>query len=138
MKGISDIIVLVLLLIISVSLIGLAYVWSVGAVFDPYPEERTGEQYLKSRSCLSMENIDVEGGTASLRNCGKTALSTFAVYVDNIENTTSSSNLNSGLAEGTLYPGESYPIEFQEFSSGTHTYYVTADYTQTVAYTLSS
>lgn len=129
MKGASDIIVIILILLISLSLIGLVYTWSTGVLFQSYPKESQEKEYLRSRACLSMENINVFEGNAVLRNCGQIPLTKFKVYVDNAFSITS--------VPDKLEPDEEIGIGLPSFTVGNHSYYATSDYAETVVYTLS-
>ena len=58
-KGISSIIVAILILMVSVSLISVFYLWATGIGFDIYPGEELEGDYQQARSCINLENADL-------------------------------------------------------------------------------
>ncbi len=121
-KAISGLIVMVLLLMISVSLVAAIYVWSSSIAFESYPEESISRSYLRSRACLSLEEIDGVGGTATLRNCGLIPLSNFTLYIDG--------EIVSSALPDDLDPNEGETITF-DVQTGEHGYLVVSDIIET-------
>jgi len=95
MKGISQLMVVILLLLISFSMVSLYFLWSKNVLFEIFPSESTETQYLRSRSCLGIENIyKAVDGSLKIKNCGKTPLKEIILYVDYTEYEISQTQLN--------------------------------------------
>ena len=122
-KGLSEIVVMVLLLLIGASLVAVVYMWSVENVFEAYPEESVSLSYLRSRSCLSLENINGTMGTAYLRNCGLINLTNFTLYIDGSPQT-------AAMLPPYLEPNQGEAITFLA-QAGEHGYIVVSDITET-------
>ena len=104
-RGISEIIIMILLLLIVASLISVVYIWSTTHAFEYYPEEEISRQYLRSRACLSLEEINGIAGTAVIRNCGLIPLSNFTLYIDE-------SVVGTAVLPDKLEPNEESAITF--------------------------
>ena len=58
MKGVSGIVIVILLVLISISLVGALYIWVTNTTFDIYPEEDIQQKYQRGRACLNIDDID--------------------------------------------------------------------------------
>lgn len=121
-KGVSEMVVAVLLLLIAVSLVSVVYLWSTTNMFKSYPEESVSRAYLRSRACLSLEEINGTAGKAYMRNCGLVNLTNFTFYID-------------GAAQAValppfLEPSQKYQITFA-VQTGQHGYLATSDIIET-------
>jgi len=123
-KGASHIFLAILILMIGISLVALLAVILPNIAFEAYPEEAYNKTYLRSRACLGLENVDWEAQTLTLKNCGLISLTDFNLFVDYEE----VGNLNLDKLDPTESATVNYDISL---SSGSHYFYVTADYAET-------
>ena len=97
MKGISTIIVAILLLMISISLAGFGYVFftTMFTSITTESEEVMGTTVERMLAQVKIESI--ASTSVSVRNIGKVNLTDFAVYVDNsLDDSATLSNLGPG------------------------------------------
>jgi len=121
-KGVSNILLAILILVIGASLTAALAVWLPEIAFEAYPEEAYNKSYLRSRACLSLGDISSESLT--IKNCGLVPLSDFRLYIDFHE------AILSGIEK--LDPQESATIDYSIIEYGKceeeiHEFYVTAD-----------
>jgi len=81
-KGISQIIVAVLILMIAITMVGLVYVWANEIGFNFYPGEEIQTNYDRSRACISLESMNKSSGEIIIKNCGKIVLTGIDIYID--------------------------------------------------------
>jgi FlaG/FlaF family flagellin (archaellin) len=100
MKGISTIIVAILLLMISISLAGFGYVFftTMFTSITTESEEVMGTTVERMLAQVKIESI--ASTSVSVRNIGKVNLTDFAVYVDETRDT------NPSLPSAPLEPGD--------------------------------
>ncbi len=79
-KGISSIIVVILILLITISLVVLSYQWLLK--YTPRVQEELEQHTESKEGCLKIENIDIFSRNVVIRNCGDTELSNFIIYID--------------------------------------------------------
>ena len=102
MKGISAIVVMILILLISVSLVGLGYIFFTEILTTV---TTTGEESISQTVVSMLARMTIESVTAGnpgniyVRNTGKVNLTNFAVYVDDVRDP-------SATAPGLLMPGD--------------------------------
>ena len=120
-KGVSEYVAVLLLMIISLALAGLIYIFYQSNINTIYPGEQIGEKYASTRSCLSIDELNAAAGTALMRNCGQVPLSSFALYIDDVKETVS--------LPQTLQPNEKFNIAFRPLSAGKHVIYISSDKT---------
>ena len=86
-KGVSNLFAAVLLLMIAVSLVTSIYLFLPDITVILYPEERFNASYLRSRACLGLEDIALNGTQCSydLRNCGQVPLTDFSILMNGQE-----------------------------------------------------
>lgn len=130
MKGVSGVIIVILLVLISISLVGSLYIWATNTTFDIYPEEDIEQKYQRSRACLSIDDIDGASGTAIIRNCGLVPLSDVELYLDN-------SRLDFAYPD-VFDPNDELIVTFTSPVSGEHTYYAIANLAETPLITSSN
>lgn len=84
-KAISEVVVVVMLLMISVALVGVAYVFVMGFQEQAKSEvQQTGtEAFKKVGSCLQTVSFDDKTNNLQVRNCGKYPLENVTVFIDN-------------------------------------------------------
>lgn len=84
-KAISEIIVVVILLMISVATVGVAYVFIMGFQGKTTGEvQQSNEQSLKKLgSCLQISSFDDASNNLWLKNCGRYPISNVTVFIDN-------------------------------------------------------
>ncbi|NIO44273.1 MAG: hypothetical protein GTN36_01820, partial [Candidatus Aenigmarchaeota archaeon] len=73
-KGLSPIIAVILVLLIAISLTVLAMVWLPRFTSRLFPEVLFNESYMRSRACLSIEDVKGLFGFFTIKNCGKIPL----------------------------------------------------------------
>lgn len=129
-KGLSTIISVMLVLLIAVATTVLVIMWLPRLTFKIFNIESSFNQsYVRSRACLSLENVDTIGKTLTIKNCGKITLGDFNFYID--ENKLS-------LYLEKLDPQESVTINYVEnLTQGEHYFYITSDYAETPVITFS-
>jgi len=120
-KGVSQIILALLLLLISTSLVIALYLFSTGTIVELFPNQ-TQEQFQRSRACLSLEEINLTLGEMEMKNCGKVPLRNFLVFIDG-------SNLSTTYPE-KLEPTESTTIGFSPLF-GEHNFLAISDLAET-------
>lgn len=125
-KGISNLVAVILLMLISVSLVASLYIWSTANIFEVYPEEQYNRTYLRSRACLSIEDIriaiDRSRSMITLRNCGYVPLSEFQLYINMLP-------VDSSFQD-KLEPSESAIMIMGIIPESTDKVYVTADFAE--------
>lgn len=95
MKGVSEIILVILILLIAISMTAVLFIWVNQTTFNIYPEESQQTAYLRQKACLGIENIG--SSQVTIKNCGATMLEDFKVYVDG--------SLQTVTVPNKLYPG---------------------------------
>jgi hypothetical protein len=111
-----------LILLIAVSLTTMAIIFLPDYSRGVMDNMNTGSlTYARSRSCLSIENVE-SSGKVTVRNCGRTVLSDFDVFVD---------GALTGTLESSVDPMNSLEIFGTSLSIGKHLVYATADYAET-------
>ncbi len=124
-KGLFPIVTVILVLLIAIVITVLAMIFLSEFTLKPFPEEAFNKSYLRSRACLSLENIDTVEKTLTMKNCGKISLSNFRLYID-FQNPIF-------LGIDKLDPQElvtvNYGVNLPPETN--HSFYVTADYTET-------
>jgi len=125
-KGLSPIISAILILLIAISMTLLAIIWLPKFIIKIFPQLGFNESYIRSRGCLSIENVDGLFGLFTIKNCGKTALSGFSFFID--------SNFINKLNIGTLNPSQSIDFYDMPITGGRHSLYITADYAESPPY----
>jgi|GEM_PF-3089652 len=85
-KAISELVVIVMLLMISIVLVGLAFVFISGFQEQAKSEvQQTGTESFKTiGSCLQTVSFDEKTNNLWVKNCGKYPLSNFTVMIDNV------------------------------------------------------
>jgi len=129
MKGVSTVVIIILLILISISLVGALYIWSTNATFDIFPEEDIEQKYQRSRACISLEDINGTAGEAVIRNCGFVPLTDIGFYIDN--------SLIGFSYPTVLNPNEEIVVIFDPVS-GEHSYYAISDLAETPLMTSSN
>jgi hypothetical protein len=132
MKGVSTIVVEILLVLIALSLIAAVYLWSTSVVFESYPGGELSHQYQRSRACLSLEqiNIMVTASSAIIRNCGLVPLSNMMFYIDNAPVVFE--------YPSSLDPNANFTVTFTKPASGSHSFFAVADLAETPLMTSSN
>jgi len=132
MKGVSTIVVEILLVLIAVSLVSAVYFWSTSVVFESYPGGEVSHQYQRSRACLSLEqiNITATASSAIIRNCGMVPLSNMMLYMDSVQ--------VSFQYPTSLDPNVNFTVTFTKPASGSHSFFVVADLAETPLMTASN
>jgi parallel beta-helix repeat protein len=123
-KGLSTIVSVILVLLIAVATTVLVIMWLPKLTFKIFNLESSFNQsYVRSRACLSLENVDTIGKTLTIKNCGKITLGDFNFYID--ENKLS-------LYLEKLDPQESVKLNYIEYlKKGYHNSYVSSNYAET-------
>jgi len=117
-KGISQIVIIILILLIAVSLTSALYMWAGQTVFQIYPEDTQERIYMRERACLGVDRIS--NTQITINNCGLVPLKDFKIYVNGV-------NQNPSVPE-SLEPGESSDIAVN-INLGQRVY-VTSDYAE--------
>jgi parallel beta-helix repeat protein len=125
-KGLSPIISAILILLIAISVTLLAIIWLPKFIIKIFPQLGFNESYVRSRGCLSIENVKGLFGLFTIKNCGKVALSDFSFFIDN--------NFINKLNIGTLNPSQSIDFYDMPITGGRHSLYITADYAESPPY----
>lgn len=125
-KGLSPIISAILILLIAISVTLLAIIWLPRFISNIFPWLSFNESYIRSRGCLSIENVDGLFGLFTIKNCGKVALSDFSFFID--------SSFISKLNIGTLDPSQTIDFYSMPITGGRHSLYITADYAESPPY----
>lgn len=123
MKGVSEVVVVILVLIISVSAVISFYSWATGTIplLGKSVEQMSGEEFLRTKACLKIDKIYFSENNISVRNCGSVSLSNFAVYIDD-------------LPVDNAFPSALEPMEIKNVTlkssvaSGAHTVKVISNY----------
>lgn len=86
MKGITPVIAIILLLMITIALAGFAFVWfgRVGQQVTNQTAEQLAEQQRKQATSAIIDNIDAANGIVTIRNSGTVTINTneLGIYVD--------------------------------------------------------
>jgi len=125
-KGLSPIISAILILLIAISVTLLAVIWLPKFIINIFPWLGFNESYMRSRGCLSIENVNGLFGLFTIKNCGKVALSDFRFFID--------SNFINKLNIGNLEPSQSIDFYDMPITGGRHSLYITADYAESPPY----
>jgi len=125
-KGLSPIISAILILLIAISVTLLAVIWLPKFVIKIFPLLGFNESYIRSRGCLSIENVYGLFGLFTVKNCGKVALSDFSFFIDG--------KFINKLNIGTLEPSQSINFYDMPITGGRHNLYITADYAESPPY----
>lgn len=123
MKGVSEVVVVILILIIGVSSVVSFYSWSTGTVpiLGKSVEQISGEEFLRTKACLKIDKIYFSESGISIRNCGSVPLSNFAIYIDDLP--------VDKTAPSVLEPMEMKNITIKSaVASGAHTVKVISNY----------
>lgn len=87
MKGITPVIAIILLLMITIALIGFAFVWftSIAGTLTNQTGQQLTQQQRKMMTSAKIDALDTTSGTLVIRNTGTVALkiSELEVYVNN-------------------------------------------------------
>ncbi len=124
-KGLSQLIVIVLVLLIAISLTTVLYVWASQTAFEIYPEETQEQQYYRQRACLGIEQIRPD--SIVINNCGAVPLEDFIVYIEGDKKVE---------VDYTLNPG--YTKEIDIAVSDGEDVYVTSNYAQSPVVTYNA
>ncbi len=127
MKGVSQVVMAVLLVLIGISLTASYISFAGGSLFSVTnaTEQRVEQDILKSKACLKILSLDLKTNSVKLWNCGSLALTDLAVYIDDIP---ASADLPKRLNVGEIAVATiTSPI-----SLGTHTFKISS--AQAVAY----
>jgi parallel beta-helix repeat protein len=119
-KAVSTPVIIVLVLLILVSLILMSYQWLL--TYSPKTQWEIEQTLGKKEGCLKIENIDTINKKIVIRNCGKTDLSNFIVYLDEEPLIHYSEKLESGEIEQISYT--------KYIPSGNHDIQVSSDYAE--------
>ncbi len=125
-KGLSPIVSAILILLIAISVTLLAVIWLPKFIINIFPWLGFNESYMRSRGCLSIENVNGLFGLFTIKNCGKVALSDFRFFID--------SNFINKLNIGNLEPSQSIDFYDMPITGGRHSLYITADYAESPPY----
>ncbi len=125
-KGLSPIVSAILILLIAISVTLLAIIWLPKFIIKIFPQLGFNESYVRSRGCLSIENVKGLFGLFTIKNCGKVALSDFSFFID--------SNFINKLNIGTLEPSQTIDFYDMPITGGRHSLYITADYAESPPY----
>ncbi len=121
-KGISEVVVVILVLLIGLSLASALYVFSRGSILQIFPNETSQREFQRSRACLSLEDINITSGVMKMRNCGLVPLKSFGIFIDG-------SKLNISYPE-KLDPTQSFAVNFSPLS-GEHSFLAVSDLAET-------
>lgn len=83
-KAISEVVVAIMLLMIAVSLVGVAYVFIMGFQEQAKSEvQQTGtESFKKMGSCLQIVSFDEKANNLYVKNCGRYPIDNVTVFID--------------------------------------------------------
>jgi len=84
MIGVSRLVVVILILLISIISAVSVFIWSVNTVQNIFPENIT-ESSIAPRGCLNI--LDANTTAVTVKNCGATIIKKGAVYVDYVKKT---------------------------------------------------
>jgi hypothetical protein len=121
-KGITQVFLSVLLLMIGISLTSLVYLFATGAIYNIFPSESFNASYQRTRACISLENVDFYNANLTLKNCGLVPLTKFRLFIDLTE---------IPLSISKLEPQESATIHYARYLEGMHNFIVFTDYAET-------
>lgn len=103
MKGITPIIAIVLLLMITISMIGFAFIWfqRITAIMQNKSEAGLEKERREANILIFIDNVDPDNGKVTVRNGGGVAVDTseIAVYVNGTKYVSCSWN-----PSGTILP----------------------------------
>ncbi|NIM47334.1 MAG: hypothetical protein GTN40_04225 [Candidatus Aenigmarchaeota archaeon] len=128
-KGLSPIVAVILILLIAISLTVLAMVWLPRFTFKLFPLPGFNESYVRSRGCLSIEDVKELFGFFTVKNCGKIALSDFKLFVGG--------KFVSNLDIEILEPLQSVNFIDMPLPAGEYEIYITADYAESPPFRLN-
>lgn len=128
MRGISKIIEVILILIITVSLIGFSYKWLFE--YSSKTQSSLEKNLPQSGGCLKIESIDTVNKKIAIRNCGESDLSNFVVFMDSSPIAYYSGKLSSGSITQISYT--------QSISPGDHDIVVSSDNAESSKITFST
>ncbi|MBU5575386.1 MAG: hypothetical protein QXX01_02785 [Candidatus Aenigmatarchaeota archaeon] len=115
-KGLSNLVILILLVLLSILLVSQVYVWSQSSLKLSYPEKLT-DKYLTIRGCIHI--LDANKTSILIKNCGLTTIKNGAVYINYIKKAEFSREIE---------PQKSIWINYNEqIESGTYSFIVVAD-----------
>jgi parallel beta-helix repeat protein len=121
MRGISTIIEVILVLIITISLIFFVYQWSFSSTLET--QQNIEKNLAQNQGCLKIENIDLTNKKITIRNCGENGLSKFVVYIDSSPIAYYTGILGAGDITQISYTGN--------INYGDHEIFVSSDYAET-------
>ncbi len=119
-KGTSTPIIIILVLLVIISTILISYEWLLK--YSPWSQWEIQKTLVKDEGCLKIENIDTINKKITIRNCGKTDLSNFIVYIDDEPIANYSETLGSGGIVQISYTGY--------ISIGEHVILISSDYAE--------
>ena len=84
MKGITPVIAIVLLLMITISMVGFAFIWFQRISNILQNKTETGLEQQLEQITISIDNVDSTGGSVTIRNTGTVTVQTsqIAIYVN--------------------------------------------------------
>ena len=115
MIGVSRLVVVILILLISIISAVSVFIWSVNTVQNVFPENIT-ESSIAPRGCLNI--LDANTTAVTVKNCGTTIIKKGAVYVDYVKKAEFQQIIN---------PQDVVVIPVSGISSGYHEFIVVAD-----------
>lgn len=80
MKGVSEVVVIVLILLIGVSVTAVLYIWASETAFSIYPEETQDVAYMRQRACLGIMTLTET--EVVINNCGSVPLKNLKLYIN--------------------------------------------------------
>ena len=104
MKGIEAIIAVILLLLITIAVVGFAFVFfsRITSTAGAAAENQTSQQLIKSSKQINIDTFNSTG--VSIRNTGTGTMDTteIAVYIDGVARTCTWSGAGTAMAPGTV------------------------------------
>jgi parallel beta-helix repeat protein len=120
MKGVSTVIAIILILMITVAMAALAYLWFTG-VFETLTEtgqEQVEETTIKLGSSIAIESV--KGDNVYVRNTGKYNVTEIVLYIDDV--------LTEATVPETIEPGKVGAITLTVTITGEHRVKITSKY----------
>ena len=127
-KGLSPIIAVILILLIAIGLTVLVMIILPRFTFKLLPETFFNESYMRSRACLSIEDVKGLFGFFTIKNCGKIDLTDFKFFLNG--------KFISSLNIEKLEPSQFISFYDMPIPGGRHEIYITADYAESPPYKL--
>ena len=120
-KGVSQLIIVVLILMIGIALTSAAYVWSKTTMFNIFPEKTQDTSYLRQKACLGI--FEMTADNIIINNCGSVPLKDLKLFVNGVSQ-------DIGV---TLNPSSKTVIIINLLDNST--VYVTSDYATSLVMT---